>query len=238
MTLKPNMCTAVLLAGLSLGLAPAGANAQRYSVTVTNLSAGLSFTAIVAATHKPGVHIFTLGQPASVPLEEVAEGGLIADLEAMLRSDKRVYEVTDNDDGTGPTPFLEPGQSATINIDAHGNYDYLTIVSMLLPTNDGFLALNGVPLPHPGEAAAGSKGATVTYYSPGYDAGTELDDELCADIPGPLCGGAGFNPSRAGAPNFVFVHAGIHGIGDIPNYSIYDLRNPVAMFEITSQGGN
>lgn len=245
MSIKPKICTAILLAGLSLLFVTVPAKAQLYQVKVTDLTGGSTFTAIVVATHREGVKLFTLGQPASVPLEEIAEGGLISDMETMLRNDKSVFRVTDNSDnnGLGPTPFLQPGQTTTIMIRARGPYDHLSLVSMLLPTNDAFFALNDVPLPggeHSEHGVEGHRGErTVTYYAPAYDAGTEQDDELCTDIPGPQCGGAGegYDPSRTGAPNFVFVHAGIHGIGNIPDWSTHDWRNPVAKIQITEVHG-
>jgi len=98
---------------------------------------------------------------------------------------------------------------------------------MLIPTNDGFFALNG-------EAGPQGTHKSVTYYSPAYDAGGEANDELCANIPGPpnVCTGEGFNPSREGDVNFVHIHPGIHGIGDL-SAAKYDWRNPVAQIVIT-----
>jgi hypothetical protein len=94
---------------------------------------------------------------------------------------------------------------------------------MLIPTNDAFVALNGI------EAPVGNK--TLTLFAPAYDAGTEANDELCASIPGPVCGGEGFNASRAGAEGFVHIHAGIQGIGDL-SPAMYDWQNPVARITI------
>ena len=88
---------------------------------------------------------------------------------------------------------------------------------MLLPTNDSFVALNRVRLPRYGKA---------TYFARGYDAGSEPNDEWCANIPGPVCGGAGASP-EAGGEGFVHVANGIHGIGDL-DAAVYDWRNPVA----------
>ena len=66
-----------------------------------------------------------------------------------------------------------------------------------------------------------------------YDAGTEANDELCAHIPGPagVYAGKGFNSARDDV-NFVHIHSGIHGIGDL-SAATYDWRNPVASIVIT-----
>ncbi len=53
----------------------ASASAQHFQVTITNLTSAQTFTPIMAASHKEGVTLFTLGQPASTELEEMAEAG-------------------------------------------------------------------------------------------------------------------------------------------------------------------
>jgi hypothetical protein len=64
---------------------------------------------------------------------------------------------------------------------------------------------------------------------PAYDAGTELNDELCENIPGPLCGGGAV--SAESGEGFVHIANGIHGIGDLAP-ELYDWRNPVAKVTI------
>ena len=68
-------------------------------------------------------------------------------------------------------------------------------------------------------------GATVSR-SPGYDAGSEPNDEDCDNIPGPVCGGEGASPDEGGE-GFVHIQAGIHGIADL-DPAERDWRNPVA----------
>ncbi len=207
--------TVTLAAALSLC---ATANAQHLQVTITNLTSGQTFTPIMVATHKANVTLFSLGQPASVDLEHMAEAGDLSELEASLRANPDVDQVTDSG---APLP---PGQSVTVMVEDRGAFHYLSVTGMLVPTNDGFFALNDVVAPTASAAAS-----SLTYYSPAYDAGTEADDESCAHIPGPpnVCMGEGFNPSREGAGNYVHIHAGIHGIGDL-SAATYDWRNPVA----------
>ena len=95
---------------------------------------------------------------------------------------------------------------------------------MMLPTNDGFIGLNSVLAPRRG---------TLVYLSPGYDAGSEPNDELCLNIPGPTCGGEGSSPLNDPAnEGYVHINRGIHGIGDL-SASVYDWRNPVAKITIS-----
>ena len=214
-----------LVVSFSIVLFPAmlgmTAHAQRFKVTVTNLTSGEVFTPIMVATHKAGVKLFTLGAPASVELEQVAEAGDLAALEASLKANRKVLKVVDSG---APLP---PGQSVTLIVEARGPFDHVSVVSMLVPTNDAFFAVNGADGPDAFKQS-------VVFYSPAYDAGTEANDELCANIPGPpnVCTGEGFNASRAGDGNFVHIHSGIHGIGDL-SAATYDWRNPVARIEIT-----
>jgi hypothetical protein len=114
----------------------------------------------------------------------------------------------------------------TITVSAHSRASHLSLAAMMLPTNDGFIALDDVPLPRGQQAAS--------YISNGYDAGSEPNDELCVNIPGPTCGGAGPSPEASGE-GFVHVHAGIHGVGDL-QASEYDWRNPVAYVSVRRMG--
>jgi hypothetical protein len=191
---------------------------RRFSITVTDLTAGQTFTPILAASHRAGMTLFTLGSPASVSLEILAEAGDVAPLKALLSSSAQVLDTTDSG---APLP---PGASVTLFVNTRGSFDHVSVAAMLVPTNDGFFAVND---------RAGPEGEhTVTVYSPAYDAGSEANDESCAHIPGPpaVCQGEGFNAARDEG-NFVHIHPGIHGIGDL-KADVYDWRNPVAKITI------
>ena len=211
----------VTLGVFLLSAAAFAQNPQLYEVTITNLTRGQTFTPVLVASHRAGVSLFELGSPASVPLEIVAEDGDVGPLAALLESNPAVRSTTNS--GAPPGGFVLPGASRTLTIEGGGGFDHLSVVAMLIPTNDGFFAVNGV------EAPEGNK--SLTLYSPAYDAGTEANDELCVNIPGPPCGGEGFNASRAGAEGYVHIHAGIHGIGDLAP-AMRDWRNPVAKITI------
>src|SRR5919109_1036550 len=89
----------LLLAGVvaSVFLAPAAAaqQAPRFEVTITNLTRGQTFTPIFAVSHKPGVGFFMGGQPASVPLEILAEAGDTAPIKAEFAANPQVRDVAD-----------------------------------------------------------------------------------------------------------------------------------------------
>jgi hypothetical protein len=204
---------------------PAEANGPRFEVTVTNLTRGQTFTPVLVASHREGVTLFTLGAPASSPVAILAEEGNTAPLAALLLATPGVRDVADS--GAPPGGFVGPGQSKTVLVDAGRGADHISVAAMLIPTNDGFFALNGVEAPRGREVR--------TYFSPAYDSGSERNDELCASIPGPNfseCGGPGGGGQPAGGEEgHVHIHAGIHGIGDF-DASMRDWRNPVALITI------
>lgn len=181
-----------------------------YKVTITNLTRGSLLTPALVVSHEKGVRIFEEGEAASNALAQLAEGGNTAPIEAELFATGKAKDAKN----TGP---IFPGKSVTVMIAMDDDASMVSLVSMVLPTNDGFIALNGV------RGAKSSKGRV--YYLPAYDAGSELNDEHCTSIPGPHCGGEPFN--AAGGEGYVHIHAGIHGTGDLVAADT-DWRNPVA----------
>jgi hypothetical protein len=211
------LLTAACASAAIMTTMPAAADGGRsYQVTITNLTHAINFTPILVASHRDGVSIFEPGSAASTDLQRVAEGGDIAPMSATLLANPRVKDVQ-NSGG-----LLGPGQSVSVTVKAGYRASHISLASMLLPTNDGFFGLSDVQAPWFG---------SVTYYSPGYDAGTETNDELCVSIPGPTCGGEAFSPNDDGE-GYVHVHRSIHGIGDLAA-DVYDWRNPVAKITIT-----
>jgi hypothetical protein len=211
----------VLAAMFSTAFGAQAADNWTYEVTVTNTTYNQRFTPILLATHKPDIRFFTLGQPAIPQLATLAEEGNVAPLRAVLDGSPLVRATT------AATGLLEPGKSSTFQIQGNPWRDRLSIAAMLIPTNDAFVSLNAVQLPYPGWA-------TQTYTALAYDAGSEVNDELCASIPGPNfveCGGSGGGARAGGGEGFVHVHRGMHGVGDFKAIA-RDWRNPVATVSV------
>jgi hypothetical protein len=186
---------------------------NHYQVTITNVTAGIAFTPLLVVTHKKGHPLFTLGEPASPELTRIAEGGDTMPMQEKLLNSGMAY------DAASSGGLLGPGESVTVSVKSKGGYKYVSVVGMLLPTNDGVVALNGMRLP--------KQHAMVM--TPGYDGGTEINDELCANIPGPHCGGAAF--SDEDGEGYVHIHRGIHGVGDL-SANEHDWRNPIAKISL------
>lgn len=193
--------------------------ASAYDVTITNVTAGITFTPALAVVHGKNISLFQLGEPASEGIATLAEAG---DPSVIASTAGGASEVGGFATDTDP---LAPGASTTVRVSSTAGFERITVAAMLLPTNDGFYAINTVKLPD-------SVGDSVTYYANGYDAGSEPNDELCENIPGPQCEGEGLSPDTDGE-GYVHVHRGIHGIGDL-NAADHDWRNPVAKIRITA----
>lgn len=214
--------TSLLVGALILGASAAAqandrAREFRYSVTVTNITKAVQFTPVAAATHNRSIALFELGEAASAPLADVAESGDTTALAAVLADSDAVASVA------GTEGLLDPGASTTFEITTTRRNARFSMAAMLLPTNDTFVALDSVYLPRYG---------TRRYFAEAYDAGSEPNDELCANIPGPVCGGEGRSPVDDDAEGFVHRANGVHGIADLPAQT-YDWRGSVAEVTIT-----
>ena len=83
----------------------------------------------------------------------------------------------------------------------------LSLVSMLVNTNDAFTGLNAIDL------ASLAAGDSWTGYAGVYDAGTEANSEMAGTIPGPIDGGTGFDAARDDV-DFVAMHPGVVSMDD------------------------
>ncbi|CAN5691212.1 spondin domain-containing protein [soil metagenome] len=235
------LCTAVALSAAACADDPTttddalfsfGVQGNLYEVTVENLTAGQPFTPPLIATHRPSTRMFSVGQAASLGVQEIAENGNLAPLMAALQADRHVADFAAL---FGPTvPPVLGGESVTGQLRANLGATRLSWVSMLVCTNDGFTGSNSVRLPlHLGES--------IMLYTNGYDAGTEINTESFDDLVppcGPLTGvdsqgrGTGESNPALAEGGVIHHHPGIHGNADlIP--AIHGWIDPVARVTIT-----
>ena len=213
-----------LLAGNLLTL-PAVASDEYFEVKVTNITRNIVFTPIMVASVREDNSFFALGSPASPALEVIAETGDPGPLQESIDA----LEVTNS----SFLPFLEPGQSVTQYVATEGRYDHVSVAAMLIPTNDVFFGVNAIEGPRKskgkGKGKRSDRDEVVTVTVRAYDAGTEINDELCASLPGPGCG-PDPGPESSGE-GYVYVSPGIRGQGDLDS-SALDWKNPVALIQI------
>ena len=228
----------LLLSALVLIATPL-AQAETFEIEIQNLTRGSYFTPLLVAAHPEGTALFEVGQPASTALQAMAEGGSIAELESQLQG----LGATQSNNPAGG--LLGPGERTrtTLNTSGAAANTRLSIVGMILPTNDGFVAANGLELPMSG---------TVTMSLNAYDAGTEGNDEIRGSgmpgqpglpVPPPLDDSLGHNGSGRAAPaeGFVHIHRGVLGDTDSEggpsdiDSTRHRWLNPVARVTITVQ---
>jgi len=207
----------VIAAGLLLSSTVwAGDTGTRtYEVTVTNLSKGINFTPRLGVIHNRNISLFELGEVASNELSDLAEGGDTGPLQAMLDNSTDVYSTAISGG------LLGPGESASFMIEGKNSHRLFSLASMLLPTNDAIVAINSLRLP--------KHGPSTVAFARAYDAGSETNDELCASIPGPTCGGTPFSDGQA--EGYVYVSNGIAGNADL-SAEEYNWNNPIAKVTI------
>jgi hypothetical protein len=178
-TLSISLWLRTAFAGLLL---TSGVFAAQIQVTITNLApqGGTFLTPVWVGFHDGSFDIYDSGSPASAALERVAEDGDTGPITtAFTASGAGAAQGTL---GGGP---IAPGQTVSFLFNLDGlaaNSRFFSYVSMVIPSNDAFIA-NGNPQAFPIFDAGGNfLGANFTVLgSMVLDAGTEDNDELAAN---------------------------------------------------------
>lgn len=206
------------------------------TIQVQNLTQGMHFTPIGVFAHMPDGSFFEVGEAASTGLQAMAEGGA---LDGLMTTATAMDADMLAETAAGP---LAPTQSVSGSfMTAEGN-TVLTVVAMILPSNDGFIGLDNWAVP--------SEAGTYIVYLNAHDAGTEANDEIRGGgapgtpgfPPAPFLtdlgsGGSGITNSEANAT--VHIHPGnigddsaTDGASDVKN-SVHRWLNPVAKVTVT-----
>jgi hypothetical protein len=238
-TIKTNLKKVnTLLSVSALILASSQVQAQNLSITVTNLTQGLYFTPIITSAHVNGDHIFMVGTAATAELQSMAEGGDISGLVSLLSN----ADANINENPAGG--LLAPGTSTSYTLTNDVANTHLSMTAMVLPSNDGFVGLDGWEIP--------TEVGTYTLMLNAYDAGTEANDELVNGggapgvpgipaAPGGDAGTGGTGVTDTESNTLVHIHRGSIGDDDVSggksdlNNSIHRWLNPVAKLTVTIQ---
>jgi len=226
---------------LALALPVSGAPEERtYEVTIANLSSGQALTPPVIAAHQGQHDLFKVGKPASLPVIEIAENGKLGPMLAAVGLPGNPAAAAG---GAPLVPQRSPldsmfDQSVTLTVTAPANARFLSWVSMLICTNDGFTGLDSLPLPS-------DVGASSSALTNGYDAGSELNTQDFADIVPPcqalISGGTGETGTDVSNPGLaeggvIHHHAGIVArLGDLVPGN-HGWTDPVALVVVTRVG--
>ena len=232
---------AVLVAAILLLTATAAESGTQettrtYRVTIQNLTDGQALTPPVIATHEQHDRFFRVGDAASGDVQAIAENGNSDPLVNSLSVDTSVLDLAVG--ASGPlVPAADPGgtgfgDSVNLLINGDHNSKYLSTISMLICSNDGFSGLNSLRLP--------GKGSSIAL-TPGLDAGTEINTEDYADLVPPCQSLFGVTSPDPGPDQsdpalaeggVISYHGGIQGIDDLPA-GVHDWINPVVKTTIT-----
>jgi hypothetical protein len=229
-----------LIAGLIALTASPSLFAATYKIEVQNLTRGVYFAPLLISAHPATAKLFTSGMPASSNIQSVAERGDIAGITADMMG-VAAKSVVNPADG-----LLNPGATTMANLGDPGAANTnLTVIGMMVPSNDGFIALNNIALP--------TNAGTYVYMVNGYDAGTEGNDEIRGSgahgmvgfgVPAPIdamVGHGGVGIPGVTAEGFIHIHPGhigdqdkTAGTSDL-DASIHRWLNPVARVIVTVQ---
>lgn len=202
---------ALTAATLSLGAAAVpltathGPALRDYAVTVENLTPAGSqpLSPPLLVIHSDRADVWTAGTLASHPVAGIAEDANNAPAVAAFGGLRGVRSAATGVDrnATAAAP-IAPGAAQTYLVRARPG-DHLSVLSMLVNTNDGFTGLDALRL----------RSGTVTVRTRAYDAGSEVNDQLAAHIPGPA-GNSPFVRNPEGA--VITMHPGVvAGVGDL-----------------------
>jgi len=201
--------------------------AQDIDVKITNNTNGIYFTPLLVSAHPATTVLFMSGTAASANLQAMAEGGDISGLSADFALENA--DIVENPAGG----LLDPGSSTMTTLVTATENTNLSITGMMLPTNDGFIALNNWQIP----TSAGTYMININ----AYDAGTEANSELITDIPADpgAKAGSGASGVTSTIEGYVHIHRGNIGDSDATggksdlNVSVHRWLNPVATVTVT-----
>ena len=215
------LTAAGVAAGIAAGTAT-GSNGyvRHYEVTVENLTGGQPLSPPLIAQHSRRADVWEVGDPASHVVAGVAEDANNGPAIDLLNRVRGVGNVeTGIDEGASAAAPIPPGASQTYRIEATPR-QRLSLLSMLVNTNDAFTGLDSVRL--------GQR--RVVIHARAYDAGSEANNQLASHIPGPV----GNNPFvRDPEGDLIRMHPGVQaGMGDL-DPAVHGWTGPVAKITIT-----
>ena len=202
---------------------------QMFEITLTNLTTGEPgaggqvLSPPIFVTHAAGIDLAPVGEAASPALVALAENGDASGLVALAAAAGANSMVAEG--------VVPPGGSVTVTVTADMINSSLSVGSMLVSTNDAFIAATDVALfDEDGAPVSASLDLNA------YDAGSEDNTEMASDIPGPLGLDEATDPpmSNERVPTeggVIAAHEGIQGGADVGETFAWE--EPTAMLMIT-----
>jgi hypothetical protein len=201
--------------GLTAASATADQGARSWRITVENLTPAGSqpLSPPLFVVHGKRVDVWSVGEIANHGVAAIAEDANNAPLESALPSLAGVRDVF-----TGAGGPIPSGESRSYIVQANGPRDRLTLLTMLVNTNDAFTGLDSLQF----------RNQVTMVDQMAYDAGSERNNELAGFIPGPCCNNP-FVRDPEGA--LIAPHPGITGVGDL-DPAVYNWTGPAAKITV------
>jgi hypothetical protein len=191
-----------------------GTGTKTVEIVIENATKGQVFSPGVFASHRPGVKLWTDGEPASLGLRLLAEDGNI---------DPFMYETMKGigkDFGSTTVIYpIDPAQKQKAVLKVSAEYPLVSGAIMLGMTNDGFLGPQSIDM------FKIDKLTVFDLYA--YDAGTQQNTKKKEDLR--ALGGLGHPEEKAP----IHRHPGIRGDADAPADWGWDVAKPVARMTVT-----
>jgi hypothetical protein len=176
--------------------------AKTWRVTITNLTpagpgapGSQPLSPPLFVVHSKEADVWSVGEIASHGVAAIAEDANNAVLESALPQVRGVKTVF-----TGAGGPIPSGATRSFLVETSGGFNRLSIVTMLVNTNDAFTGLDSLRV------------RRSTLETMAYDAGSERNNELKSHIPGPCCN----NPFvRDPEGELIRPHEGITGRGEL-----------------------
>ena len=170
-----------------------GGGERKFILNVQNLSYRQPFSRFFVLVHNSqATPLYTFGEPSSKGLARMAEYGQPGGLENYYKN----IRSTGVKLATRYNGVTYGGKTSQIEVIVSNEYPLVSIAAMCENTNDCFVALNGVRVVN-----------GAVFESPGLDAGSEVNNESCDSVPGPVCAGRGRRLDRSGnGEGYVHVH--------------------------------
>lgn len=193
----------------------ASTQAANLEIKIINTTKGITYTPFFVAGHADNFRVFEVGQDASADLQAMAEGGDISGLQTLASAANAVVVANPNNGN------LAPGTATPAFTIDTGNNKYLSIVAMLLPTNDAFAGLDSWKIP--------TTAGTYTINLNAYDAGTEANNEIV---------NGGGTPNTLGIPAAPQGDNGTNGTGITDNSTNDKIHiHPGSIGDFNATGG-
>ena len=169
-----------IIGAVTLGIMGAMNVVQAVEVQIefTNLTRGMSFTPRLVVAHNENIDLFEPGIAPTERLAWMAEAGVIVDSQNAASVGSNFESFLNLPENAGNNAFQGFGLSAP----PHGpastrnytfdteDFPFLSLVTMLIPTNDAFAGLDSWRIP----TEPGTYSVTLN----AYDAGSEANDEI------------------------------------------------------------